>query len=364
MSDAVPYAVVSDLHFHDWSAFSSVNEDGVNSRLRIILDELERAAQALKLADGNIMVIAGDMFHVRGSVKPSVLNPVIDTVKRITKMGIDIYAIAGNHDLEGRDSNALGNAMQACGEVQGFWPITGPGEDADVPDSRHIEFLPWIEKIDDLKAAIQEISDRNEKTPCDLVIHAPLNGVIKGIPDVGIEPEWLLSLPGLHRVFVGHFHDFKSYEDRVFSVGATTHQTWNDVNSRAGFLLVYPDKVVHHNTMAPKFVDVTVDDLIRLEEDNGEDDLVRGSYARVKLENATEAEQRQVRELLKNCGALSVSIIDVKTASVKRDIVVREGMTHAEVVELYVNNDFPIEKYSGVTREEILAEANSILREL
>ena len=57
-----PYLLVSDLHAFAWSQFARVNEDGVNSRLTIILDELERAAVTLanKTKEIGPIVMAGE----------------------------------------------------------------------------------------------------------------------------------------------------------------------------------------------------------------------------------------------------------------------------------------------------------------
>ena len=60
------YVQLSDLHFHNWSAFAKTNDDGVNSRLRIILNETIRAAHKLKelrKAKGGTMVLGGDLFQ-------------------------------------------------------------------------------------------------------------------------------------------------------------------------------------------------------------------------------------------------------------------------------------------------------------
>ena len=143
-----PYGVASDVHCHSWSAFSTVDADGVNSRLRIILDELLRAAKVLKKRGGNRLIICGDLFHVRGSVKPSVMNPTYETFEQISKMGIDVDAIAGNHDLEGNDSDELGNAMQTLGAIRGFTPITSPRV------NEQFAFFPWYAKLDHLRDAM------------------------------------------------------------------------------------------------------------------------------------------------------------------------------------------------------------------
>ncbi len=60
--------ILSDLHMHSWSQFSSPTNSGVNSRLGIIIRELYRAAAELQKAGGDTMILAGDLFHTRGSI--------------------------------------------------------------------------------------------------------------------------------------------------------------------------------------------------------------------------------------------------------------------------------------------------------
>ena len=89
-----PYLVMSDVHLHDWSAFSQV-DNGVNTRLKIILREIVRAAGHLKKHGGDKIVITGDLFHVRGKLAPSVLNPVTDVFRRLVESGFEIHALPG-----------------------------------------------------------------------------------------------------------------------------------------------------------------------------------------------------------------------------------------------------------------------------
>lgn len=82
-----PYGVISDCHVHEWSQFSTVLPTGVNSRLQEILDEIGLAAFDVSSNGGDTLYITGDLFHVRGSVSPKVLNPVKDLFTALTKPG-------------------------------------------------------------------------------------------------------------------------------------------------------------------------------------------------------------------------------------------------------------------------------------
>src|SRR3569833_2574261 len=110
-----PYGVMSDTHNHGWSAFATVLPSGVNSRLQIILDETWRCAQEIKKAGGDTLYHGGDLFHVRGSIAPSVLNPTTDCYRAIIEDGIQVVIDAGNHDLEGKEAARVSSAGAAGG---------------------------------------------------------------------------------------------------------------------------------------------------------------------------------------------------------------------------------------------------------
>lgn len=359
-----PYALCSDVHCHSWSAFATTNSDGVNSRLQIILDELMACATELRSRGGDKMIIAGDLFHVRGSVKPSVMNPVMDTFGKIERMGVFVEAIAGNHDLEGKDASQIGNAMQALGALRGFNPITKPSftkavQDGGYTGNAKIFMFPWYSELDALREkmnlAIEKIEGSGiDPKEFDAVIHAPLNGVLKGLPDTGFDPAELSSI-GFNRVFVGHFHNHKSFEGgKVYSVGATTHQTWNDPGSRAGYCMVYPDRVDFIPSSAPSFVD------IKSAEDVDET-TVSGNYVRLKLEDVTEAEIKTFRDELESLGAKGVNIIATKKTEATREASISSGASLEVSVAEYIEKDAEFSDKDALQKvaAEILLEARS-----
>jgi len=347
-----PYAVVSDLHMHAWSQFSSINADGTNSRLTIILDELERAGDYLLEQGGDHIYVAGDMFHVRGKIEPSVLNPTKDRILKMRKKGIEFAFIPGNHDLEGKDASRLSNAVTAL-ESDGVTICQQPLYFA----GNRVFMVPWHSNIEELKAEILK-TDAHYRNRLDLIIHAPLNGVIMGIPDHGLVAaevaEW-----GFRRVFCGHYHSHVEFPGGVYSIGATTHQTWGDVGSKAGFLVVYEDRVDFRASHAPAFVD-----LDPLADELTIQNTVDGNYVRVKLSSATEAEIKAIKESVLEAGARGVVVHAVKeTVSIKREGVVKAGgVSLSQSV-----NDYVKAKYAGEDEkplaelcEDILTESRSV----
>lgn len=322
-----PYLLVSDLHCHAWSAFATVNERGVNSRLQIILDELERAADELVKAGGNCMFLAGDVFHVRGSIAPSVFNPTFETFVRIAKKGIHVRAIPGNHDLEGKDTTAIGNAFQQLENIGNFEVITEPRlvkvVETTVPG---VFMVPWQAnkaKLREVIAGIQSIPDIATEN-YDLILHVGIDGMLDGVPDSGLSAKEVASW-GFKRVFAGDYHNHRKADGlEVISIGATTHQTWSDIGTKAGFLLVYPNEVKYHASWAPSFVEITDED------DPDEIPLiVDGNYVRVRGFKLTDAELKLFRENLEEMGARGV------TFQVAREVVgARTGSAVAKAATL------------------------------
>jgi DNA repair exonuclease SbcCD nuclease subunit len=291
-----PYLLLADLHCHDWSWGSKSGPDGVNSRLRVIIDELERAAGELRAAGGDTIVIAGDLFHTRGSIDPEVFNPVFEAMERLLKSGIKIVAIPGNHDLKGKETTELGNSFQSLGRLQGFRIATVPMA------YFHVALIPWQSSTAKLHEAIESYTcDCPGRANMDLIIHAGIDGVLSHMPDHGLKAEALAEY-GFRRVFAGHYHHHKDFGNGVYSIGASSHQTWSDVGTKAGFCLVYKDRVEWRASHAPEFIDITPD--------TDPDDyplIIPGNYVRVRGFKLSNEELKLMRDELEALGAKGVS---------------------------------------------------------
>lgn len=338
------FGLISDTHNHNWTAFSSTDEYGINSRNKIILEETVRAAEEVKKAGGNLLVHAGDLFHVRGNIQPSVLNPTLRAYEHIIQdLKMNVIMIPGNHDMEGRDSHKNTNAIEALAKV-------GVTVCNETLVTRGLVLIPWRATIDQLKVDLMALEKNQGSEHRDLIIHAPVDNVIAGIPDHGLTAEWLGDL-NFKRVFSGHYHNHKSFGNGVYSIGATTHQTWGDVGSRAGFLLVDDDEVSYRASHAPSFIDLDFNE-------TDEEDIpliVDGNYVRVRLELKHESEINELRDYLVNeCGAVGVVIHPIKKSSV----LGRSGTTvkSGEKIETSISEFISGKKYENQKKLNILCE--------
>jgi len=301
------FAVLSDLHAHNWSLFSHVRSDGVNNRLGIILSEMERAAAELKKAGGKVMVIAGDIFHVRGSIDPEVLNPTQDAIRKILDSGVSILAIPGNHDLKGKETSELGSAIQTLSQTfseHGTFTVINEPRLITTDDGYHLGFVPWHSNDEALLNDLGKLAGAvgNGVDEIDVFIHAGIDGVLPGMPAGHGISDARLAQFGFRRIFAGHYHNHKVMPGGIVSIGATTHQTWGDVGTKAGFLLVDHQNIKFMDSHAPKFIDVSGrdEDEIKLQCD--------GNYIRFRGSQMTAEDMKDLKTFFETHGALGTSI--------------------------------------------------------
>lgn len=302
-----PYLLLSDTHYHAWNQFARVDENGMNSRLKILLEETERAFAVAREQGIRLVFHAGDMFHTRGSLVPSVLNPTGFAYANGAVEGMSIKAIAGNHDLESNDTRWLTAATSALRHV-GF-----TGTDGEEP-YLGVVLLNWEPNLQKLKERMERFAARPDARELDLIIHAPVNGVLLGIPNHGLDADYLQGL-GFKRVFAGHYHNHKCFDGTdVYSIGALTHQTWSDVGTKAGFCLVYPDRVEWHASHAPQFVDLP-EDAFEAEDEEALIESCDGNYVRMLLSDPTKAREEKARAVLEANGAKGILLRSPKAAA-------------------------------------------------
>lgn len=332
------FAVLSDSHLHNWRQFASTNENGINSRLVHILKEFRRCAHTLRQhkPDGDAVIYhAGDLFHVRGNVPPSVLNPTLQAISDIVdEYGVELWLLPGNHDMEMNSDLSVGYAINSLSSIKGV-NVTS---DIAFDDRNKVLMHRWHDRLDDLRRkVISSAASFDSPEDVTLIIHAPLNGVIKGIPDYGLSADEVSGW-GFRRVYIGHYHNHRHFDcGRVVSVGATTHQTFSDIDTRAGFIIDGDSGFSFFESIAPKFVDIG-SDLAPSEFEK----KCKDNFVRVRLGESSPAEIAEIRERIISLGARGVSIeAQPARKSVKRENAgVTKAMTIRESVMSFIDGGF------------------------
>lgn len=263
---SAPIVIYSDPHYHNFQQFAHVNAKGVNTRLATTIRSTMEMTEHAKRIGAKTIICAGDIFHVRGAVAPSVLNPTRAMFKAMSREVSSVLLLTGNHDLESDKSKDLTAATHG---VSGDGIVVVAQEEGVrisnyLVDRPEIVMIPWSPDLSYIRKRIQ--TDCKNPGRDILVLHAPMNGVITGLPDHGLTVDDFEG-SGWATVFIGHYHNHRVFHTRsgtrVVSVGALTHQNWGDAESLAGYVVYYPDTntIEHFETSAPKFVKVHVDDL-------------------------------------------------------------------------------------------------------
>lgn len=293
----IPYGVISDPHYHNWNAFSVTDAQGLNSRLAILLDSTKEAARAIHKAGAKHMFVAGDTFHVRGTITPSVLHYVTEAYKWIIdELGLEVVMLAGNHDLETNDSVYSANAAASLQSI-GVKIVCGQQPVSVVVGDVNVHLISWrnshAELLSDMKALRSRLTGVNH----DVVIHTSVNKAIPTMPDVGIDAQELKDI-GFRLVLSGHYHNHKEVLPGVISVGALTHQNWGDVGTVAGYMIVNSDGTfTHTETSAPKFVNL---------EEGVDEKETPGNYVRFRATIEADEEGVKIKNTLNAMGAKGV----------------------------------------------------------
>lgn len=284
-----PYGIISDVHCHNWSAYSFVRSDGINSRLAETLEAIKKAANHVLEAGGKDLIITGDLFHTRGTLKPSVFNPTLRLFKELIDKGLRIHGFDGNHDAEGKKIDPMGSSMYGLSMLDNFNVFYEP----TIVDEKFL-FIPWTEKHHEVLDLTTKGS--NQFPNLTIFCHVGMSGVLPGNFGDTLHPADFDKLD-IKYVFSGHFHNHVSFNSRIYSVGALVHQTWGDVGSRAGYVIVSEDKVEQFESDAPMFIDFADD------KDLGP----YNNYIRIKDIELTDEEAKDLtHELCKNGMALAV----------------------------------------------------------
>ncbi|MCU6236718.1 metallophosphoesterase [Morganella morganii] len=293
------YGLISDTHYHVWDAFAKTSHDGMNSRLKIQLDATRKAAKAAKAAGAKALFHGGDVFHVRGSIAPTVLHYTSELYDWIiNELGLDVYILAGNHDLETNDSVFSANASASFSKIGAHIVCSKSPHTFDI-DGVKVHMISWYNDHKSLLHTVKELAKTlDPSVPNDLIIHTSINKAIPGMPDVGMEAEEFEGL-GFRYVLSGHYHNHKEVIPGVISIGALTHQNWGDIGTTAGYMLINEDgSYSQHSTSAPVFIEL---------EGDMDESLIKGNYVRIRAVIKDDEAGKYLEEVAVLMGAAGVT---------------------------------------------------------
>ena len=300
------FAVFSDVHCHNYKEHSTIDE-GVNSRLKICVNSIKRVGADCYERGIKTAFMCGDMFHVRGQIRPSVLNEVVDALKFVTKScGVDLYMIPGNHDLENYREG--GSSIDALDLIDGVTVIKEPDVIYTREENLMVLGIPYMHGAEQFKDCYENMLAMHPAVDV-VLMHQYIDDFIPSvIGKTGISACWLASkIKNGGVVFSGHYHE-RNYavtgDNVVFNVGALLPQKFGDSGSYGHVILQYalgdgfvdvPPTVVE--TIAPKFITINATP-------SKTDKSISGNYIRIITDTPVKAEK--IKERCLELGAYSV----------------------------------------------------------
>lgn len=218
--------IFSDVHLHTWQYGARVLENGFNSRLwsqKLALDKmLDRAAEeGVKYA-----YFGGDFFHTPGNVPTQALQVANEFFQRVQNHGIQLYMLAGNHDMASRNGKIHALA--------GRQYVTAPGQyrmwrDGGTP-VHTLGYTTDSKVIEDFL--------KNTNTDGGLILmHQGVAGVPLSSGYVLDERLTAEMIPENCEAFTGHYHFYRAVSPRLTVIGNLSAINWSDIDQRKGYIL-------------------------------------------------------------------------------------------------------------------------------
>lgn len=296
-----PVLVISDIQFHTYKAHSTLI-DGVNSRL---LDQIKAWRQAVDagIKEGcGLLLVPGDVFEIRGHIKPSVFNRVTSLLIETMSRGLDVGVIAGNHDMEHFEAGE--SAVDSWSYLR---TESGSGKKECTvfkrPGLRNLSGykvlgIPYVHDTDAFKETFKLLSEKTR--PEITLIHQGIDNFNTdgAFPPTGLTAEWLEE----HNrgiILCGHYHrPGLSKGGRVVNVGALVQHRFSDEGSKRGCWIVSETSAKFIKIESPVFV--TINERTRINSN------CKGAFVRIKATSAEKAEEQKKKA--KEAGALSVIV--------------------------------------------------------
>jgi hypothetical protein len=150
-------------------------------------------------------------------------------------------------------------------------------------------------------------------------------------------------------------------ESEVYSCGALTHQTWGDIGTLAGHMIVDDTGVHHFENKAPKFLDYDIS-----WDDDTAAEKSKGNFVRVRLGEADEDEIAIIRDHILGLGAKGCLVQAVAvpkgTATARTASAAAKAPTLNESVSEWIKNNAAASTAVEVEKlcSEILTEVKAV----
>lgn len=298
--------IFSDLHIHPWTAFSSLDKRGVNTRLRLILSCLKKIIKAAQTENASAILFSGDLFHVS-----RLSAETYDLTTRVLRSSQHpIVMIPGNHDQARKISDY--HTMRALNQREGFLYVLDQREGQSVKiNGISVAGIPFTESRKDLYRSIRKIRDIDV-----LLLHTGFAGATAGFDYIADQKNFAqphkmgLAENEIKIAVAGHFHrpqiwysgspsfDWVTHPSKrflkpgmVLVPGAPLQHTFGDQHDERGYWVadLKKNRLRFRSLEMPKFYKIDMDLKEYTEEELAK--ISKGNYIALSASRLPELER-------------------------------------------------------------------------
>jgi DNA repair exonuclease SbcCD nuclease subunit len=344
-----------DLHAHNFKAYASINDQGINTRLAFILMIFPQLIDIVKKRLINLVLFGGDLHQVRKHVPTQVLNKTTDAFKELAQL-VPIIAIPGNHDDADREGTI--HSMHTYRDIPGVTVI-----DKFFADGTHGINLMAIPYSENLQQVQEFVKNRRfqHKDNSFFLGHLGISGALAGsdfVYNSQFDPTIEDLLPERFEFgFLSHFHLHQYLAPNFVYAGAPVQHNWGDKNQDRGVVIYDTDtkRAEFVPLKSPKFIEIPEGSL----SSSFNQDFVRVVSSRLWSEDERESTRLKFN-------AQSLEIVKPETSSNIDKLTPRMALTPTmsveDMIQEYVKSD--IISKDGLDDEYLYSIGKSILTEI
>lgn len=229
---------LSDLHLHNWKAYSVDNH-----RLYLlerIFKKISNKAQKYKVP----IFIPGDLFHNAKSLDNLLLHFFVSTFDTyITKPGLEVIAISGNHDMS--EQNTITHSSPSYINTFSLLLPNLINLDGRILERKHftISGIPYLNKNKGFTELLKKVTPAKTNKLRILMIHTDLPGAKSREFHISNTTDFGKDLDGFFKdfdlVLCGHIHLRQALTKKVLMLGTPYQQTWVESNFETGYYEIY-----------------------------------------------------------------------------------------------------------------------------
>ena len=292
-------AIMADLHFHAFKQFAS-RVDGDNSRFLEIIEAFSNAVEMAAEQECTALLIAGDVFHARGALRPSVFNRVFFEIAEAAG-DMQVLIIPGNHDMENYRGGST--AVDTLHEMENVIVAKEPSCQVIVETTRSgsvrnlsVGCVPYIHDHEEFIVEAAKLV--NATKPEAMLIHQGIDDFADpGVPGTGLTIKRIREFFD-GPVFCGHYHGPEMIEN-VFCVGSLVQHSFGDTSERGFWIYDTDTKAAKHVVVpGPRFLTVS---------SVKEAKAASGCYVRVMVDTLAKADK--ISNAAFEAGAKGVTVV-------------------------------------------------------